>query len=819
MQLPEHVVEFLRAIQGKRTQSGYTQLTYVPMPDGTSDPFEHKRSLWLDVDRTDGLLIPDELPGPERWQDYEWFFTPCLLQERRERRKDLVLEGSVLFCDFDTAVDLSTLNPQPSIVLETSPGKYHTYWLLQDPVTPQTVEELNYRLKEHYGADNTHDCSRLMRLPMGQMSPDKLTRKPRGPVVGLERFRSQVRYRVEDFDHLPQVSPSETMYGDKDLPVHLDEYGSTAQQQALMRKLEQNAQITARMKQYLTQPQTVRYRALMHIYSEGKRRDIKLEEMFHLVYNTPNDKWADNPHTHDKELWRDIQACYAREEVAQESMSIRERLDAIRAVKGETEASKNQKFGRCLIDDMNLYGLFIQTQDGRRYYRDDTQGKLVEIDKTGDLWTSYLIRCYGIDSSLKDFAVATNYALQEAKTAPVAQVYRTTKWDEKQGKLYINRYDGRVVVLNGKDITVISNGDEDVLFLDDPNAKAWTYERVDDTRMELWHEHVLGNLSLDRNTQNVDVIRHVAMTWIVSLFFRELNAVKPILFIHGVPGSGKTSFFKALNLVLRTGTYDVDKLPKDQGEFDRVVGQVDYLFMDNVDDYHNWLANALALLATQYTYSLRVLYTTQSMITTKVSCFVGLTSHAPKFVRSDVAERMIPIPVHFRDAFLDESTMELRTQQFRARLWGELLSYLNRMIQQVQQSRSNPVRMHKLRMANFATMLSHTCAISGVDEEACIKFVMRTQAQEAEGGDPVVYCLREWLERESNLDRPVTVGTLWEELTATAAGEEIRRNGISVRSLGLKLNNLRRHFENMGIKVSKTESRGSYWYKFEKVTA
>lgn len=48
-------------------------------------------------------------------------------------------------CD-DENLPPSTFTPPPSIVVETSPGRHHLYWILNAPLPISQVEQLNWRL-------------------------------------------------------------------------------------------------------------------------------------------------------------------------------------------------------------------------------------------------------------------------------------------------------------------------------------------------------------------------------------------------------------------------------------------------------------------------------------------------------------------------------------------------------------------------------------------------------------------------------------------------------------------------------------------------
>jgi len=55
--------------------------------------------------------------------------------------------------------------PAPHIIVESSPGYYHAYWLVKD-ISLDEFRGMQKALAERFGGDeNVHDLSRVMRVP------------------------------------------------------------------------------------------------------------------------------------------------------------------------------------------------------------------------------------------------------------------------------------------------------------------------------------------------------------------------------------------------------------------------------------------------------------------------------------------------------------------------------------------------------------------------------------------------------------------------------------------------------------------------------
>jgi predicted P-loop ATPase len=85
--------------------------------------------------------------------------------DRGGRKEQNIKRVRACFIDLDGAPLPTTFHAKPHIVVESSPGKWHVYWLVSDCALDQ-FEAIQKRLIRHYGGDESvHDLPRVMRLP------------------------------------------------------------------------------------------------------------------------------------------------------------------------------------------------------------------------------------------------------------------------------------------------------------------------------------------------------------------------------------------------------------------------------------------------------------------------------------------------------------------------------------------------------------------------------------------------------------------------------------------------------------------------------
>jgi hypothetical protein len=111
---------------------------------------------------------------------------------------------------------------KPTAVVESSPGKYHTYWRLDTEIPPQTAEGLNARIARQINADPSgFDLSQLLRVP--ETVNHKYADNPPVRLIELDGGRS---YSAADLDKiLPASEKPKTEYqpddGGEEPPVVL----------------------------------------------------------------------------------------------------------------------------------------------------------------------------------------------------------------------------------------------------------------------------------------------------------------------------------------------------------------------------------------------------------------------------------------------------------------------------------------------------------------------------------------------------------------------------------------------------------------------
>lgn len=158
------------------------------------------------------------------------YFCPQLLSSK-SRTKETVEICTTAWADLDTCDPTNMLVP-PTLTVESSPGRWQAYWVLEDPDDPYEVESLCKKIAYYHayqGCDRSGwDLTQLLRVPftINHKYSD-------GPIVAIQNA-TRARYRLEDFNAYPPIT--ETTAESFPFPRDL---GSTTGNDVLERYTEQ----------------------------------------------------------------------------------------------------------------------------------------------------------------------------------------------------------------------------------------------------------------------------------------------------------------------------------------------------------------------------------------------------------------------------------------------------------------------------------------------------------------------------------------------------------------------------------------------------
>jgi hypothetical protein len=179
------------------TDTGYLGLAARSMRTNTKHPWKQT-----------SVRYPDDLDYVNEFcrqhvRTHHLYFCPTLLSNEK-RVKENVQTARVLWADLDECPPESLL-VKPSVVIETSPQRYHAYWRLQGLEAALDVQRINKRIAYYHkeeGCDTSGwDLTQLLRIPgsNNQKGTDIHS-------VRMHTADNNAVYSLEDFDAYPALA-------------------------------------------------------------------------------------------------------------------------------------------------------------------------------------------------------------------------------------------------------------------------------------------------------------------------------------------------------------------------------------------------------------------------------------------------------------------------------------------------------------------------------------------------------------------------------------------------------------------------------------
>jgi hypothetical protein len=488
-----------------------------------------------------------------------------------------------------------------------------------------------------------------------------------------------------------------------------------------------------------------------------------------------------------------------------------------------------------VLTDLNERGQFYHSHHQGYFFLCEEKNLIPLDDRDSQL--SCLLNRYGLNPVEKTCEYVKKALHIEALTnGKETKVHRLTWYNAQTHTLYLFNHASGVYLITADGIELADNGTDGVLFLSDPRNEPFVLV-PDENLGDLFYEHVTAEINFDTDGQLPLGEQQLLFDhWFYSIFFGSIMPTRPLLAFIGPKGSGKSYTLRRVGMLLNGGNFQVENLPASEGDFDAITTNSYFAAFDNADSRVKWLPDRLAICATGGTVSKRILYTTNSLTTFPIDCFLGITSRTPQFNRDDVADRTLINRVkRFEEGkYRGEHELKAAILKDRNRILTAVVRRLRECIAALKQTEGKSYRT-SFRMADFATFCLRLAETKGEQEKLQAIFAKMQDEQTSFSleGDTLVDLLGFWLDvREEKMEsgrvkkeyvnqgRQVTAATLYNELSALAEARKMRFAYQSGRSLAQRLGhietNLGRLFD-MAITPDPTKKQKVYqfWSKLE----
>lgn len=233
------------------------------------------------------------------------YFCPSLYGTPGDKHKEFISTCTNVWADLDEC-DPRLMMVTPSILTQTSPGRYHALWLLEDPVEPEVAENISRRIAYYHadqGADKSGwDLSQLLRIPYTpNYKYGDINEAPVVTVLSADRLL----YRPSDFSKYPEPKALKVIL-DKPVPKP-ENLNITASE--ILQRYHMNEYV---YKLFEDTPEGDWSTALWNLIRMCVEAGVAREEAFVLCNEAACNKYRRDGRP-ETALWNDIQRGYIKD--------------------------------------------------------------------------------------------------------------------------------------------------------------------------------------------------------------------------------------------------------------------------------------------------------------------------------------------------------------------------------------------------------------------------------------------------------------------------------------------------------------------------
>lgn len=231
------------------------------------------------------------------------YFIPALFETPTHCRASNIKHQMVTYADADTCQP-DVFRVTPSIVVETSPGKHHTYWIVHDTDESQRLTQVGRSIAHAHADDGCDlggwDATQLLRVPMTTNNKERES----GPfMVNVAAFTSEL-FSIDDL--VEAYPPLQTTIVTQEEMPPMSEWISAGE---ALNSLFHHLDLMPLYSQHVPEPtspaDTPRHRRMWRFLCEMSRRGIDRKTAMVLAWYSGCNKYRQDGRP-PEELWREL---------------------------------------------------------------------------------------------------------------------------------------------------------------------------------------------------------------------------------------------------------------------------------------------------------------------------------------------------------------------------------------------------------------------------------------------------------------------------------------------------------------------------------
>jgi hypothetical protein len=624
----------------------------------------------------------------ENKEKFDIYFSAHLFSKQRSLKTN-VLPSRTIQADLDGAL-IDAISIPPTILVQTSPGRHQGYWVLKSDVDQATLERLSRKVTYAILFADLSGWSLGHKVRLPDTYNYKYSSGPKPVTVKDYTLR---QYDPYDIDMLPEPR-LRTAVEDNDWLNNEHIEPDVGPQEYLARFKHKLPAKAVAQYNFVAKDRST---ALWLLETGAFRAGLTRDEVYWLARRCASNKFTDLRYNGDRELAKDVLRAEAEALAGEGGPSLILSIMEIRRMKSIPAEKKGMIFN-LVKESLAAQGRMIRCFDDSLWYIRTDLGRPIHVTKNSEYLDTLLDIQFGLNQTeIEQAYVTASLRTMISNNPPSAIVGALSYYSPDTASVLLHTGRKDVVSITKDSISMMVNGSYGIIFPWTLSSTAFTLDFSD--LVGRWEDYVFGDMPNVIGFSHSEC-RALVTAWFMFLLFRSTSISRPLLALFGQPGSGKSTTFRRIYALLYGAGRSIGSVTTPE-DFDYGVSTDPLVVLDNVDSWEKWLPDRLALSASNSDIVKRKLYTDKDTITLRRQALIGLTAHSPKFIRADVADRLLLLNFSRLESFTSESAIINSVAENRSKVWGAIVKDVQKVLRTPQ---PEEYEVPQFRVEDFARL-------------------------------------------------------------------------------------------------------------------
>jgi len=431
---------------------------------------------------------------------------------------------------------------------------------------------------------------------------------------------------------------------------------------------------------------------------------------------------------------------------------------------------KHKKIAKLICLHLSEHGIFVE-DNGKGIFFLNT-GEIYQITKKDRTFSAFIFENYGICSATPGFKILVGTLDNECLKNNKIEIKKQFYFNENDGCFLIPTANNQLLRCSEGEIKEIANGSEGVLIKPSDEVDPFSFIKNPKKNNIKLQEILADGLSCPETSSfflNNEEAAFLLEIIIFFILFCQSMPTRPIILVRGEKGTGKSTLFKMLGLLIYGKYFKLSLIPRGRRDLEVEFANNTFCCFDNVDrSLKQSQKDVLAAVATGCGMRTRQLFTTGKQKRYSPLPVIGMTTRTTPFSADDddLIERQVIFQLAKRDSFTPETKIIRKVLQNRDSIMSSVVNKIPSVLKGLKTD--SPIDVGPFRMADFSDfaekvaipIFKNRYSNEEIEKRLVKVFVkLRASQQAVLCANPLHYVLDDYVNKEVKNSKPITILT------------------------------------------------------------